>query len=184
MVLGDRSVGDLIMKLKIFLAIVLASSTSCAVETGPPEVNPLSAPPVDAALGVSPRQAMEWGYRRELRADLNGDGSAERLILAADVGVNDRGAPLWEDGHRWAIVVQEGGAGTLVFSSFVPNGFVEAAVLSASSEGGRELLIQERIPSQVRSIVVSYQRPGAARTVSSAYYQIEQWMPGSARLME
>ncbi|HYO16264.1 MAG TPA: hypothetical protein VE685_23950 [Thermoanaerobaculia bacterium] len=171
------------MKLGILLAIVVASS-SCAVETGPSEVNPLSAPPVDAALGVSSREVLEWGYRRELRADLDGDGSAERLILAADVSVNDRGVPLWEDGHRWALVVQEGGADTLVFSSFVPNGFVEVAVLSASSEGGRELLIQERIPSQVRSLVVSYQQPGAARTVSSAYYQIEQWMPGSARLME
>jgi hypothetical protein len=182
-VLGDRALGDLTMKLEIFPAIVLAFSTSCAVDTGPSEVNPLSAPPVDAALGVSPREALEWGYRRELSADLDGDGSAEQLILAADVSVNDRGVPLWEDGHRWALVVQEGGATTLVFSSFVPNGFVEAAVLNASSEGDRELLIQERIPSQVRSIVVSYQR-GAARTVSSAYYQIEQWMPGSARLME
>jgi len=98
--------------------------------------------------------------------------------------VNERDLPLWEDGHRWAVVVRERGSDTLVFSSFVPNGFVEAAVSQASSEGDRELFIQERTPSQVRSLVVSYQEPGSARTVSGAYYQIEQWMPGSARMIE
>jgi hypothetical protein len=36
----------------------------------------------------------------------------------------------------------------------------------------------------MRSITVSYQEPGSARSVSGAYYQIEEWMPGSARMTE
>lgn len=162
----------------------LAATLSCQAPPGPPEDNPLAAPPVDARLNVSARDALGWGYRRELRADLSGDGSPEQVVLASDVVLNDRGLPLWEDGHRWAVVVRDGGRDTLVFASFVPNGFVEAAVLTASSEGDRDLWIQERTPAQVRDIAVSYDGPGAARTVSAAYYQVEQWMPGAARLTE
>jgi hypothetical protein len=165
------------------LLALLILSLSCK-EAPPSSDNPLLAPPVNAALNISARQALGWNYQRALQADLNGDGSEEQVVLAADVVVNERDRPLWEDGHRWAVIVRDRGSDTLVFSSFVPNGFVETAISQASSEGGRELFIQERTPSQVRSVVVSYQEPGSARSVSGAYYQIEQWMPGSARMTE
>lgn len=171
------------MSRKALLALLMTSCLSCK-ESPHPEDNPLLAPPVNAALNVSAKQALGWDYQRALQADLNGDGSEEQVVLAADVVVNERNLPLWEDGHRWALVVRERGSDTLVFSSFVPNGFVEAAVSIASSEGPRELFIQERTPGQVRSLVVSYQEPGSARSVSGAWYQIEQWMPGSARMTE
>ena len=171
------------MRRTALLALLILSCLSCK-EAPPPSDNPLLAPPVNAALNISARQALGWNYQRALQADLNGDGSEEQVVLAADVVVNERDRPLWEDGHRWAVVVRERGSDTLVFSSFVPNGFVEAAVSTASSEGGRELFIQERTPGQVRSLVVSYQEPGSAQSVSGAYYQIEQWMPGSARMTE
>ncbi|HVG08019.1 MAG TPA: hypothetical protein VNM67_09955 [Thermoanaerobaculia bacterium] len=169
--------------MRRLFALLILSCLSCK-EAPSPSDNPLLAPPVNAALNVSARQALGWKYQRALQADLNGDGSEELVVLASDVVVNEKDIPLWEDGHRWAVVVRERESDTLVFSSFVPNGFVEAAISTASSEGGRELFIQERTPSQVRSIVVSYQEPGSARTVSGAYYQIEQWIPGSARLTE
>lgn len=169
--------------MRRFLALLILSCLSCR-NAPPASDNPLLAPPVNAALNVSARQALGWDYQRALQADLNGDGSEEQVVLAADVAVNERDLPLWEDGHRWAVVVRERGSDTLVFSSFVPNGFVEAAISTASSEGSRELFIQERTPDQVRSLVVSYQEPGSARSVSGAYYQIEQWMPGSARMTE
>lgn len=171
------------MSRKTLFALLMTSCLSCR-ESPPPSDNPLLAPPVNAALNISAKQALGWDYQRALQADLNGDGSEEQVVLAADVVVNDRNVPLWEDGHRWAVVVRERESDTLVFSSFVPNGFVEAAISTASSEGDRELFIQERTPSQVRSLVVSYQEPGSARSVSGAYYQIEQWMPGSARMTE
>lgn len=169
--------------MRRLLALLILSCLSCK-EAPPPSDNPLLAPPVNAALNVSARQALGWNYQRALQMDLNGDDSEEQVVLAADVVVNERNVPLWEDGHRWAVVVRERGSDTLVFSSFVPNGFVETAISTANSEGGRELFIQERTPGQVRSLVVSYQGPGSARSVSGAYYQIEQWMPGSARMAE
>jgi hypothetical protein len=168
---------------KVRLAIAIAALASCTRAADPPP-SPLQELPVNAALNITPQKALGWGYRREIRTDLTGDGSEERVVLAAGVEIDDRGVPLWEDGHQWAVIVQERGADTLLYAAFVPNGFVEAAVLTPDTEGRRELLIQERTPTQVRALVVSYQKAGEGRSVSAAHYQIDQWLPGSARLME
>jgi hypothetical protein len=166
--------------------MALACCTACAAlpgcsrDTSTPEPNPLLAPPVDTARGGSLQQAMTWKHYRDLSADLDGDGAPERIVLAADVQSNGRGAPLWEDGHRWALWVEGKGAPTLLYSAFVPNGHAEAAVLGASQDGRRHLLLQERTPQQVRALVVAYDGPGAARTVSAAHYQVERWLPALA----
>jgi hypothetical protein len=121
---------------------------------------------------------MQWRQRRMLDADLNGDGTSERIVLTCDVTMNDSGAPLWEDGHRWALIVEEADRRTLVYGAFVPNGQAEAAVLTPDQSGNRRhLLVHERTPQQLRAIVVEYLDPESTRTVSTAYYQIEQWLP-------
>lgn len=145
--------------------------------------NPLQAPPVDSARVGSVQQASAWAYRRELSADLDGDGRAERLVIASDVEVRPDGTPLWEDGHRWALFAETpGGERTLLYSAFVPNGFAEAAVLQPDDQRRRRVLVQERTPQQVRALEIEYRGPGDARSSSSAYYQVESWLPGSASL--
>jgi hypothetical protein len=144
--------------------------------------NPLSAPPVDSVRVGSAEQAAAWAYRREVSADLDGDGRAERVVLASDVTLGAGGRALWEDGHRWALYVESAGRRTMLYSAFVPNGHVEAAVLDASSTGVRHVLVQERTPDQVRALEVEYRAPGEARASSSAYYQVEAWIPGTASL--
>lgn len=161
------------------LVLLLAS---CGDDRVLPEANPLAAPPL--ALEISAEEADRWQRRHEIEADLDGNGSVESVILAADVTLSDRGVPLWEDGHRWVLMAREGSELTLLYSAFVPNGFAEAAVLEPSGDGAREVLIQERTPQQVRTLTVRYEGPGRARAGSSAYYQIERWFPGSARLMD
>ena len=161
------------------LVLLLAS---CGDDRALPEANPLAAPPL--ALEISAEEADQWQHRHEVEADLDGNGSAESVILAADVTHSDRGVPLWEDGHRWVLMARKGSELTLLYSAFVPNGFVEVAVLGPSEDGAREVLIQERTPQQVRVLTVRYAGPGQATAGSSAYYQIERWFPGSARLMD
>lgn len=70
----------------------------------------------------------------------------------------------------------------MLYGAFVPNGFAEAAVLAASSEGKRRVLLQERTPGQVRALEIEYDGPGVARSRSAAYYQVEQWLPGAVAL--
>lgn len=166
----------------IFSMMVILTACRPANPPAAAERNPLEAPPVDSARVGDVRQAAGWAYRRELSADLDGDGQAERLVLASDVEVRPDGTPLWEDGHRWMLFAETpAGERTILYSAFVPNGFAEAAVLQPDGQR-RRVLVQERTPQHLRSLEVEYRGPGSARSSSSAYYQVESWMPGSASL--
>ncbi|WP_420126304.1 hypothetical protein [Longimicrobium sp.] len=165
------------------LAAALVAAAACRPADRPAaERNPLEAPPVDSAR-VSLRDAGRWAYRRELSADLDGDGQPERLVIVSDVEVRPDSVALWEDGHRWAVLAMNStGAATLLYAAFVPNGFAEAAVLQPDDQGRRRVLVQERTPQQLRSLEIEYHGPGDARSSSTAHYQVESWLPGSASL--
>lgn len=121
-----------------------------------------------------------WAYLRALEADLDGDGAAERVILAADVETTGSGEPLWGHGHRWAVFVEGLGVRTLLYAALVPNGHAESAVLD-QQDGRREVLVLERSRHQVRVLTISYEGPGRAKLTSAAYYQVEGWLPSLAR---
>jgi hypothetical protein len=55
-------------------------------------------------------------------------------------------------------------------------------VLQADDRARRKVLVQERTPGQLRSLEIEYRGPGEARSSSSAYYQVERWLPGGASL--
>jgi hypothetical protein len=142
--------------------------------------NPATAAPVDTAR-VHAAEVGGWGYRREVSADLDGDGKLERLVIAADVAMGPTG-PLWQGANRWAVYVEPAkGERTLLYGALVPNGFAEAAVLQADQNGRRKVLIQERTPEQVRSMGVEYDN-GKARLSSAATYKVGEWLPGAASL--
>lgn len=163
-----------------FILMIVAGG--CTRQPPAREPNPLEAPPVDTARVRSAEEAATWNYRRELVVDLDGDRQDERLVVAADAEVGARGHVLWEDGHRWAVFVDALRGRTLLYGAFVPNGFVEVAALIPGSDGRRKVLVQERTPSQLRALEVEYQGPGSARLSSAAYYQIGEWLPGSAAM--
>ena len=164
--------------LFLSLCLLWSVAASCAAQNSTPPTSPLAAPPVDTERIRSVAEVTRWPHRRLLEADLNGDGVSERLIITSDVQVREDGLPLWEDGHRWAVYVANEGQPTLLYAAFVPNGHVEVAILNAGADGRRHVLLQERTPQQMRSLVVAYEGPGVARTVSAAHYQVERWLPG------
>ena len=167
----------------LIVTTFLTASCENARPPGPEEPNPLVAPPVDSSRVRSAEETASWPLKREASTDLDGDGSEERITLACDVSMGRNGVLLWEDGHRWALVIEsEGGRRTLAYAAFVPRGFVEAALLAPDDQGKRRVLIQERTPEQQRALEVEYHGPGDARSHSAAYYTIERWLPGSATL--
>lgn len=163
--------------------IALTALGACnANPSSAPSPNPLSALPIDSARVATVQATSSWSYRRQVSADLDGEGDPETIVLTADVTVTADGRVLWEDGHRWALYVEgDSGPATLLYSAFVPNGFVEVAILAPDDAGRRKILIQERTPSQLRALEVEY-AVGASRLSSFAYYQTEQWIPGSAAM--
>jgi len=75
----------------------------------------------------------------DARADLDGDGTPEQLEIRADVELDARGRPLWEDGHRWVVVVRDGPDEHRLVDEFVPQGTLSAWVVDPG----------ERIPTIV-----------------------------------
>ena len=75
----------------------------------------------------------------DARADLDGDGTPEELEIRADVELDGRGRPLWEDGHRWVVVVRDGPDEHRLVDEFVPQGTLSAWVVDPA----------ERIPTIV-----------------------------------
>ena len=128
--------------------------------------------PVDTARIRSAAEALAWRHGRHVEVDLNGDGRNERVSLRSDVSVGSNDKPLWEDGHRWAVVVEDGARQTLLYGAFVPNGHVEMAILE-----DRSVLVVQRTPQQLQTFVVAYNAAGEAVTISAASHSVSQWMP-------
>ena len=174
---------DVVRRLWRLAALAVVATAGAAWSCGDPSASNEPAPAAELLrLPLTAAEVLSWPHRQEVAADLDGDRQLESAVLAADVHLSDGGRPLWEDGHRWGLVIVDGANSTLVFSAFVPRGFVEAAILRPSSSGAREVHLQERTPEQLRSIAIAYEGPGRARAASAAYYETEQWLPGSARL--
>lgn len=132
--------------------------------------------PVDT-VNAGLETVLSWRHRAVLHADLNGDGRTEQLVVAADVSLAPNDEPLWEDGHRWGVYVEDSTQRTLLYSRFLPHGVAEVAVGVTDADGTRDVLILERTPQHSRAIVLEYQRPGSARPVSDANYPLQQWLP-------
>lgn len=158
----------------LFGAVLACEASPEPIEKVPPPPPP---PPIDTMGVTSVDTAAAWGYRHVAEADVDGDGTEERLVLTADVALSRRADPLWEDGHRWAAFVEEpSGERTLVYAAFVPNGFVQAAVLIPDPDGRRPILLQERTPGRVRTLAVDYRGPGAAFARSVLEYNVDEWL--------
>lgn len=131
---------------------------------------------VDTARVTSVDTVAAWSYRRTLVADLDSDGVPERLVLTSDVYVAEDGEPMWEDGHRWAVYVEEDDGGrTLVYGAFVHLGTVEAAVSTGVSDRTRRIVILERGPTRARLLVAAYDGPGLHRLVEATGADIQTW---------
>jgi hypothetical protein len=104
-----------------------------------------------------------WPYAQRVSADFDGDGKDETAVLLSDVTLDGGGAPLWEDGHRWQVYIEEGdGTITRLFARFVPRGKVTADV--GVPPAGKELYIVviEQSPDRVGVYEFEYRGPQTA----------------------
>ena len=129
----------------------------------------------DVAAG-DPRGA----YRRTARADLDGDGAAETAVVVADVSLDARGKPLWEDGHRWQLHIEEGdGTRTRAYARFLPMGKLEPRIARGADGAPPTILLLEVTPHAVGAYELRYDGPRQVRVVHRLVRELGEPFTGS-----
>ncbi|MBC8163909.1 MAG: hypothetical protein H7Z42_22090 [Roseiflexaceae bacterium] len=112
-------------------------------------LNPTIEPVFSGAVG--------WEYERVLVVDLDGNGTEERVVTLADAFVED-GQPLWDDGHRWQVYVeQQDGSKTTLYRQFLQLGRLDVSVSEALAGQIPTVLMFEHLPGRFRIYESSYQ---------------------------
>lgn len=149
--------------LALFLAL---SAASCTIaDSGPPPAarDTSAAALIEARVPEAAAGDSGWQYVRRAQADLSGDGRAEEVVVLADAALDLRGEPLWEDGHRWQVYVQDAsGERTRVYARFLPNGALEVRLGAGVRGAPPRLVLLERTPFSLGLYELRYVAPGRA----------------------
>lgn len=106
-----------------------------------------------------------WKYAERATADFDGDGQPETAVLIANVSLDARGHPLWEDGHRWRLYFEEAdGARTYAYDAFVPNGRVDAMIPAREQAGDNAVVtLLIRSSASIALLEAGYAGPNRMR---------------------
>lgn len=116
-----------------------------------------------------------WHYAQRVTADLDGDNADETVVLISDVSLDTRGRPLWEDGHRWQVYVEEkDGARTHLYARFLPMGKLTASLTRSDTGTTPSVLLLEQTPDWLGAYEVSYQGPRRAPVLTRFERQLDR----------
>jgi hypothetical protein len=118
---------------------------------------------LDARVSTAKAGDAGWMYAQRVVADFDGDDKDETAVLMSDVTLDARGAPLWEDGHRWQVYVEESdGTITRLYARFVPRGKVTADVGIPSAGKELYIVVVEHSPERMGVYEFEYRGPQRA----------------------
>ena len=160
------------IRTQIFVLAMLGASLACS-ETTPQDAREAregmvernrEPESIDAMLDarVPAAKAGEpgWMYAQRVSADFDGDGEDETAVLMSDVTLDNGGAPLWEDGHRWQVYVEERtGEVTRLYAKFVPRGKVTADIGVPSAGKELYIVVVEHSPDRIGVYEFEYRGP-------------------------
>ena len=127
-------------------------------------------PKVPQAIAGDP----QWQYVQRAKADFDGDGRDETAVLMAEVGLDARGIPLWEDGHRWQLYFEEADSTrTYIYARFLPFGKLEASVTVPDEEKMPTVVLRELTPHAVGVYEVRYSGPKQSWSVRHLYRELD-----------
>jgi hypothetical protein len=158
---------------------ILACSPAAQQRAEPPPTTLLSAKIPKAKAGDE-----GWKYQQRASADLDGDGVAEAAVLISDVTLDARGQPMWDDGHRWQVYVEEpSGERTYVYARFLPNGKLTAQLTHADMVSRPTLVLLEQMPYAIGVYEITYDGPDRIRVEKRLDREIRsnEWFLGSPR---
>ena len=145
---------------------------ACAVDARPPQAadsvtvagtDTVVAPAVelvDSTIPPAVAGAEGWNYQQSARADLDGDGQAERVVLTAKVELY-RGRPAWDDGQPWQVYIETAdGRRTYVYGQRLQLGTLTMRVAQRDSAQAATVVLLEQLPDRMSVYEVSYSGPG------------------------
>lgn len=103
-----------------------------------------------------------WNYRQAAEADLDGDGTIERVVLIARVELV-RGRPAWDDGQPWQVYIEtDYGRRTHVYAQRLQLGSLTMRVSLAEAGRPSSVVLVEHLPDRLSLFEVSYAGPERA----------------------
>lgn len=115
---------------------------------------------LDARVPAAKAGDAGWMYAQRVTADFDGDDQDETAVLISDVTLDNGGAPLWEDGHRWQLYIEESdGTMTRLYAKFVPRGRVTADVGVPSAGKELYIVVVEHSPDRMGVYEYEYRGP-------------------------
>ena len=118
---------------------------------------------LDARVPAAKAGDPGWMYAQRVTADFDGDDKDETAVLISDVTLDNGGAPLWEDGHRWQLYVEESdGTVTRLYAKFIPRGRVTADVGIPSAGKELYIVVVEHSPDRIGVYEYEYRGPQTA----------------------
>ena len=115
-----------------------------------------------------------WRYSQRASADFDGDGQQETAVVIAEVELDARGAPLWEDGHRWQLYFEEADSTrTYVYARFLPFGKLEASATVPDEENKPTVVLREITPHTLGVYEVRYSGPQRSSSVRHLHRELD-----------
>jgi hypothetical protein len=143
--------------MRQFFFALIALQAACRMSEFPPDASRGAL--TDTTMALAKAGDPGWAYVQRATVDFDADGELETAVLISDVTLDATGAPLWEDGHRWQVYIEEPtGERTYLYRRFLPNGSLAADVVRRDS-GTRSLLLVARTPHQLTIHEIKYSGP-------------------------
>ena len=112
-----------------------------------------------------------WDYRQSVKADLDGDGAEETIVVMARVerSPNNPRDYLWDDGQPWQVFVESPqGERTPVYSRWVQIGQLKALISEETEDGKHDLILLELVGAGISLYRVEYDGPNQVESARLA----------------
>lgn len=135
-------------------SVIAPAEASAGPET--PAPTPL---PVDTVIAPAEAGADGWEYFLARETDLDGDGSAERVVVTARAAMIN-GRPAWDDGQPWQVYVETAsGERTFLYRRFVQLGTVTMRLGMDEADEPSTIILIEHLPDRLALYEFAYRGP-------------------------
>ena len=138
-----RAAASAVFVLVTVAALVLVVTRCDDAETGNPGPEMGERQGRTQSDGPPHVEALPHATIASARVNLDEDSPLEAVEIRANVELGKDRKPIWEDGHRWVVLIRDGSEEHRIVDEFVPQGRLTAWVVDAERGGPLVLVLEE-----------------------------------------